>query len=132
MSEWQPIETAPRDGGETGILIAEIVNGEVVALDYDAIWASDYESWEMPQVYWYWASANGSVEEPTHWSPMPAMPKPKAAEEVKQSCAYCNKLIKPGQPTVPDEFGEPGARMHIGCAAADQDGQDLDRDHGDT
>ena len=47
-------------------------------------------------------------------------------------CAYCNEPIKRGQPTVPDEWGNPGARMHIGCAAEDQDGQDLDREMGDS
>lgn len=47
-------------------------------------------------------------------------------------CDYCNEPIKPGQPTVADEWGEPGARMHIGCAAEDEDDQDIDRDMGDS
>jgi len=48
------------------------------------------------------------------------------------SCAYCQQPILPGQPTVSDEWGESGARMHIGCSAADQDGQDIDREKGDS
>jgi hypothetical protein len=47
-------------------------------------------------------------------------------------CAYCGEEIEPGQPTVPDEWGDAGERMHIGCAADDQDGQDLDRERGDS
>ena len=69
---WQPIETAPRDGN---IIIATIRDGEVVAMDYDAMYELEQESWEIPQPYWIWKSANGSVEEPTHWIPMPQIPK---------------------------------------------------------
>lgn len=47
-------------------------------------------------------------------------------------CSYCGESIKGGQPSVADEFGEPGERMHIGCAAEDQDVIDLDRDMGDS
>lgn len=47
-------------------------------------------------------------------------------------CAYCRERIKPGQPTVPDEWGDPGARMHLVCSIEDLDGQDLDRDMGDS
>ena len=49
-----------------------------------------------------------------------------------QLCSYCDGLILPGQPTVPDEWGEAGARMHIGCSVELLDGQDLDRDLGDS
>ena len=47
-------------------------------------------------------------------------------------CAYCGESIKPGQPSVPDCCGETGSRMHIGCSAEDQDGQDLDNEFGDS
>jgi hypothetical protein len=47
-------------------------------------------------------------------------------------CAYCGEEITAGQPTVPDQWGDAGERMHIGCAAEDQDGCDLDRERGDS
>jgi hypothetical protein len=47
-------------------------------------------------------------------------------------CAYCGEEIAAGQPTVPDQWGDAGDRMHIGCAAEDQDGQDFDRERGDS
>ena len=59
--------------------------------------------------------------------------KPKAGKEGGMSvCAYCGEEIKPGQPTVPDEWGDAGERMHIGCAAEDRDGCDIDRERGDS
>jgi hypothetical protein len=70
---WQEIETAPRDG--TKIIIASISrDGTIEDIDFDAFWTSERESWEMPQVYFYWASAYGRVEEPTHWMPLPPPP----------------------------------------------------------
>lgn len=73
MSTWQPIETAPKNG-EQQIIIAEIRDGEVVSMDYDAVLEKESESWELPQEYWVWKSAYGNVEEPTHWIPMPEIP----------------------------------------------------------
>lgn len=66
MHEWQPIETAPTDNKRL-LYLATIVDGRIIELDFDGIWESDSESWEMPQVYHYWASAKG-IEEPTHWA----------------------------------------------------------------
>jgi hypothetical protein len=64
-----------------------------------------------------------------NFQPKTSTPKPPP---VLFFCAYCREPIKSGQPTVPDEWGDTGARMHIGCAAEDQDGRDLDRDMGDS
>jgi hypothetical protein len=47
-------------------------------------------------------------------------------------CAYCGEEIEDGQPTVPDPWGGAGDRMHIGCAAEDQDGCDIDLERGDS
>jgi len=71
---WQPIETAPKNG-EQRIIIAEIVNGELRDLDFDAVLEQEQESWELPQPYWVWVSAYGRVENPTHWMPLPDVPK---------------------------------------------------------
>jgi hypothetical protein len=43
-------------------------------------------------------------------------------------CHYCDQPILPGQPSVPDQWGELGDRLHIGCAAEQQDGDDLNRE----
>lgn len=67
--DWQPIETAPKDNKR--LLYLARFNpdtGALEGIDWDGEWASDSESWEMPQVYWYWSSAHATVEEPTHWA----------------------------------------------------------------
>ena len=74
FKEWQPIETAPKNG-EIRIIIAEIrQDGEITNIDFDAVLEQESESWEIPALYWVWRSANGNVEEPTHWMPMPEIP----------------------------------------------------------
>ncbi len=70
MSEWQPIETAPKDG--TAILL---FGGDPPAM------------WELPEPRGYsiahwskgrWIEATGELysahESPTHWMPLPAAP----------------------------------------------------------
>ena len=66
---WHPIETAPKDNKHPLYLAQfNIDTGELIELDWDAAWEAESESWEMPQVYYTWCSANGRVEEPTHWA----------------------------------------------------------------
>jgi hypothetical protein len=64
VSEWQPIETAPKDG--TRILIfgaRECYGGDYISLAYwDHWWRGDYDE----PVY---------VDEPTHWMPLPPPPQ---------------------------------------------------------
>lgn len=64
---WQPIETAPKNNKRPLLIARFNGDGTIQSFDYNGIWLSESESWEIPQVYWYWASANGYVEEPTHW-----------------------------------------------------------------
>ena len=66
-----PIETAPRDNKRPLWIAAFDEDGVLQSFDYNAIWKSESESWELPDVYWYWASENGNVEEPTHWMYQP-------------------------------------------------------------
>jgi hypothetical protein len=85
---WQPIETAPKDG--TPVLIArveytegkspEVAEVDVGAYLYDA-GMNTPDGYEP--AYWYWASDNGSIEEPTHWMPLPPAPQPTNAVERK-------------------------------------------------
>ena len=48
------------------------------------------------------------------------------------TCAFCGKEIEPGQPSLVDECGEKGDRVHLDCSIADQDGRDIDMEHGDS
>lgn len=68
---WQPIETAPKDNQRPLLLADFDAAGRLKALDYDGAWRCERESWEIPQVYYYWSSAWGYVEEPTHWMYQP-------------------------------------------------------------
>lgn len=66
--KWQSIETAPKDNRRPLLLAYFNEGGDLVDVDFDGSWESESESWEMPEVYYYWASANGRIEEPTHWA----------------------------------------------------------------
>jgi hypothetical protein len=63
---WQPIDTAPKDN-KRPLYLARIVGDELKELDFNGSWESESESWEMPEIYHYWASENG-IEYPTHWA----------------------------------------------------------------
>lgn len=66
MSEWQPIETAPKDG--RGVLVS---NGQAVG---EATFFAEYDGW-------WWAGScptdycDFQVDNPTHWMPIPDPPK---------------------------------------------------------
>jgi hypothetical protein len=83
MSEWQPIETAPKDG--TDLLLAWNWRGRYVSigkwarvnyLDWDTDRVVDSECWVQ------WESLNSIVDTcvlvgpnaPTHWMPLPEPP----------------------------------------------------------
>lgn len=59
MSEWQPIETAPKDG--TPILVAD--SGPYA---FVVEWNNKHRAW---------LGADRSAWEPTHWMPLPEPPK---------------------------------------------------------
>ena len=63
---WRNIESAPLDN-KRPLYLARFSNGKLQEIDFEGEWRSDSESWELPQVYWYWASASG-IEDPTHWA----------------------------------------------------------------
>ena len=62
---WQPIETAPKDNKRPLWLARFNDDGTMQSFDYNGSWESESESWEMPQVYYFWATENGYVEEPS-------------------------------------------------------------------
>lgn len=75
MTEWQPIETAPKDGPKP-------INDEYPFLLLG--WYPDLPMWEI--IYWYdgpkwqgWRDIDGSIgipeyRQPTHWMPLPEPP----------------------------------------------------------
>jgi hypothetical protein len=69
MSEWQSIETAPKDGEH--ILLFGALKRDVVTIGF----------WYEPERNWYgWyhprAGMDGGLK-PTHWMPLPAPPEAK-------------------------------------------------------
>ncbi len=70
MSEWQPIETAPKDGTE----ILVFIDGNIFQAHQD-----EQLDWCMP-----FAKAHGcgccgwNDDKPTHWMPLPPPPKEQA------------------------------------------------------
>ena len=69
--EWKSIETAPKDNKKPLLLACFNDDGTLQNIDHDGSWESESESWEIPEVYYFWASANGYVEEPSHWMYQP-------------------------------------------------------------
>ena len=68
---WQPIETAPKDNKRPLWLARFNDDGTMQSFDYNGSWERESESWEMPEVYYFWASETGNVEEPSHWAYQP-------------------------------------------------------------
>ncbi len=75
--KWRPIADAPKDNRRPLYIAQFREDGVLEELDWDAIWETESESWEIPQVYYVWKSANGRVEEPTHFAFM---------DETDESC----------------------------------------------
>jgi alkylation response protein AidB-like acyl-CoA dehydrogenase len=68
--EWQPIETAPRDG--TSILVAKAGKWVREASWWDAWYANTSDQGWMPANI---DEEYGSYIEPTHWMPLPEPPE---------------------------------------------------------
>jgi hypothetical protein len=68
--EWQPIETAPKDG--TPVLI-HVPTGQRPV--YEAEWHRPWES--APEDKCWWQTRSGMVlpEHATHWMPLPEPPR---------------------------------------------------------
>lgn len=79
MGDWQPIETAPRDGGY--VIVARFRNGDELCWVKHSRWIKaeelasenygDPEEWDDG-----WTDGNDEDELcfPTHWMPLPAPP----------------------------------------------------------
>lgn len=74
--EWQPIETAPKDGTDVIVMYMHI-NTQIV---HNAFW-NDYEDADKDEIGW-WSYEHSEVSRiklddwmsPTHWMPLPAPP----------------------------------------------------------
>lgn len=76
MSEWQSIETAPMDGTQVLLLADDYdyPDNLVGAITYLAAAAQGwFEPGPHDRKWYYCASAN--MGQPTHWAPLPEMPK---------------------------------------------------------
>lgn len=68
--EWQPIDTAPKDG--TTIIIGGCVNGPAVRT---AHWGGGAYNHSAKHYDRDWADGGNYGFKPTHWMPLPAAPK---------------------------------------------------------
>lgn len=74
MNEWQPIETAPKDGTE---ILTVNIHGDIQITEWYSVTRDDYvhiegEIYRKEITLWHegWNGNN-----PTHWMPLPAPPK---------------------------------------------------------
>lgn len=72
MGEWQPIETAPRDGSSV-LLFGEqephFAIGAQGSFVFSGYWDMMDEAWCSTASLW-----NGPFYKPTHWTPLPSSP----------------------------------------------------------
>lgn len=71
-ARWSPIEDAPRNNERPLLLAYFSEDGQLQAVDFGGRWESGSESWELPQIYYYWESMTNTVDEPTHWAYQPS------------------------------------------------------------
>ena len=77
--EWQPIETAPKDG--TRILLARCGKNETGA-DLGVWWACA-GWWSDKWNVWFDGVEPSGLHKPTHWMHLPEAPNPKQTEGTK-------------------------------------------------
>lgn len=83
---WQPIETAPKDGTE------------ILIFCEDDHWAIDIVKWEQFGNDFYWARARcvdglHINEKATHWMPLPALPDADYAKNREAKLKRISKLM---------------------------------------
>ena len=97
MSEWQTIDTAPKDG--TKILV---INGNKGG--YGGACGESQEAYSMGVAKWYkgtWVAIDCcdgvSTYKPTHWQPLPAPPKVwKMSDALQQAKKECDAYARLG------------------------------------
>jgi len=119
--QWKPIETAPRNNKRPLLLARFNDDGTLQSIDYDGAWESERESWEQPDVYWFWASANGYVEEPSHWMYQPNWYAkiPALAAEAKDEPQGSAAQDQRGAAVAENSVGQPDKSGHLQTARQD-------------
>ena len=77
--EWQPIDTAPRDGTDI-LLFQPDVDKHGIERFYHALiivgfWDDRYKKWSISNVGGFEGESEMQSEEVTHWTPLPKVPK---------------------------------------------------------
>ncbi|MEO0943239.1 MAG: DUF551 domain-containing protein [Pseudomonadota bacterium] len=67
--EWQPIETAPKDGTEVILFYWWYIDGGLVTAGY---WHPVFD--DVKGGFWYADLVNAGAADPTHWMPLPEPP----------------------------------------------------------
>jgi hypothetical protein len=75
--EWQPIETAPKDGTDfIGYIPTDGNYGGVIGMRWIKPYTKKWDGREITFVgYWAKSVNEQSVCKPTHWIPLPKLPK---------------------------------------------------------
>ena len=79
VCQWQPIETAPKDGLEVMLFYPHYTNDGFVTAGYY------YRNEGGDGPYWYADLVNGCASPPTHWMPLPPRPGDRTDETGAQS-----------------------------------------------
>jgi hypothetical protein len=80
MTDWQPIETAPKDGTRIiAALFGWALPRNCAAKDFfDSTLPREYQCFFALTAYWHddhWSNGLERIREPTHWMPLPAPPQ---------------------------------------------------------
>ena len=76
MSDWQPIETAPRDGTRVLLWFPFTLTVEVPGIAWIGLWAQRETDEADGNVCWIEPEHRDEcLGEPTHWMPLPEPPK---------------------------------------------------------
>ena len=117
MGDWQPIETAPKDG-----TYIRLWNGAEQGDGYWELWERDDqgravgfedEALMIPPDRWMWSGEGFAIEpEPTHWMPLPRAFKTCAEDTHHQGnrCIHCKSGGVPAGPLWGQEHSIRGRR----------------------
>ena len=79
MDQWQPIESAPKDGTE--VLIYELRDGAHIRQVAKYVESFKMKDGVWSPSEWHWTEAHGeqyAIYQPTHWAPLLAPPGDQA------------------------------------------------------
>ena len=87
MSEWLPIETAPKDG--EWILMAWDGKTTMARWVDNSMTVYPWAGWTQPSLFTHLQG------KPTHWMPLPEPPKDESGDDIHYApCPICEKMMK--------------------------------------